>query len=234
MSALRHYGEKLVRVKTDKGIPLDIQIHVADVHRPSVSVKRLVEWGYTVALSPERGTIRAENGDEIPLKVKGGTYALPLMTNGVDQGTYMPGGAGEVWVAAGEIVVPDQATSSGFGDAIPASQEASAGESQKHGAYRNQNKSVMLRLWVVEWILRSLRSAGIQRFLLLTTIHSLIESLDQTATGTCRSAPRGSHSSIGAEERWHQDLKGQMKAMISELSAHVGGLDVEIGSPIRV
>eukprot|EP00971_Amphidinium_carterae_P061812 1224240-Amphidinium_carterae.3 len=51
---------------------------------------------------------------------------------------------------------------------------------------------------------------------------------------TCRSAPTGSHASIGAIERWHQDLRGQVKAMIAELNSHLGGLEVEIGSPIRV
>eukprot|EP00971_Amphidinium_carterae_P307257 6106164-Amphidinium_carterae.3 len=75
--------------------------------------------------------------------------------------------------------------------------------------------------WVVEWILQP-----------------SIESLAQTATSrldngsTCRSAPQDhtrAESSFGAAERWHQDLRRQMKAMTSELSSHVGGLDVEIG-----
>eukprot|EP00971_Amphidinium_carterae_P155505 3083915-Amphidinium_carterae.1 len=47
------------------------------------------------------------------------------MTHGVDQGKSMPR---EVWVAAGETVMPEGATSSGSGDARAASQEARAGE----------------------------------------------------------------------------------------------------------
>eukprot|EP00971_Amphidinium_carterae_P307259 6106164-Amphidinium_carterae.5 len=49
-------SEKLVRVKTDQGIPLDIQFHVADVRRPIVSANRLVEQGSTIAFSPEKGS----------------------------------------------------------------------------------------------------------------------------------------------------------------------------------
>eukprot|EP00971_Amphidinium_carterae_P299186 5943760-Amphidinium_carterae.1 len=47
---LLHYGEKLVKLKTKNGVPLTIKLHVADVRRPTVSVKPLVEvigWNAT-------------------------------------------------------------------------------------------------------------------------------------------------------------------------------------------
>eukprot|EP00971_Amphidinium_carterae_P006521 128536-Amphidinium_carterae.1 len=93
--------------------------------------------------------------------------------------------------------------------------------------------------WAVEWTLRSLRAAGQQRFLLKTDAEPAIESLANAVVSrldnesTVRAAPRGSHSSIGVIERWHQDLRGQVKALASELSLRLGGREIEVGSPVR-
>eukprot|EP00971_Amphidinium_carterae_P136194 2698746-Amphidinium_carterae.2 len=84
--------------------------------------------------------------------------------------------------------------------------------------------------WAVEWALRSLRAEGQQRFLLKTDAEPVIETVKALCA---QHHARGSHSSIGVIERWHQDLQGQVKALVSELSMRLGGRGVEVGSPVH-
>eukprot|EP00971_Amphidinium_carterae_P202826 4024975-Amphidinium_carterae.4 len=74
-----HYGEKLVRFKT---------------------TRRLVDRGYTIEIPPKKGCIRSAKGADIPLRVTGGTYVLPLTTNGQSHDDKVKV-RGEMWVAAG-------------------------------------------------------------------------------------------------------------------------------------
>eukprot|EP00971_Amphidinium_carterae_P183211 3635804-Amphidinium_carterae.1 len=91
--------------------------------------------------------------------------------------------------------------------------------------------------YAVDWAIAVLRSVGSQPCRILTDAEDSIKALanavvDKMANGSIvRQAPRSSHQSVGAVERYHAELHGHIRAMKTELEQKLSK-KVELQNPL--
>ena len=75
-SHIKHYGQRLFRVKTSGGGKMNTTWEVADLRKPLISASRLLERGHKLVLD-EKPRIQCKNGD-IPLERTSSLFAVRL------------------------------------------------------------------------------------------------------------------------------------------------------------
>ena len=74
---MAHYGEKHITIRGSDGEPLGLRFQVADVRKPLLAARRLVECGNEVKFATDDSFIRNTlTGEKIPLTKKGGSWVI--------------------------------------------------------------------------------------------------------------------------------------------------------------
>ena len=63
---------------SEKGAVLNMKWRVVDVHKPLLSVGKLIEVGHDVVFKPEGAYIQIKGGERLPLRKTGGVYELEV------------------------------------------------------------------------------------------------------------------------------------------------------------
>ena len=75
---MKHYGEKVVKFRGERGGIASMKFQVSDVTKPLASVARIVEQGNIVQMAKDEDCfiLSVSTGRKIPIERRGGTYVM--------------------------------------------------------------------------------------------------------------------------------------------------------------